>query len=85
MASLLVDHTMAARKRKDPPSESSSGESPALLSIKLPADVVKTARIVASLNDASMSDLLGDLLRPILKKLEDDGFAKRRKERGGSD
>jgi hypothetical protein len=83
MATLTVDRPVSARKRKDPPPESMPpDESTALLSIKLSADVVKSARIVASLTDQSMSDLLGGILRPILKKMEDEGFAKRMRNRG---
>jgi hypothetical protein len=82
MPPLTMDRPVAARKRKDPPLKGKvADEATPLLSIKLSADVVKSARIVASLYDESMSDLLAGILRPILKEMEDKGFAKRRKDR----
>lgn len=84
MATLIADRPLAARKRKDPPPNSiAPDESTSLLSIKLSSDVVKSARIVSSLYDISMSDLLGSILRPILKKMEEEGFAERMKGRDG--
>ena len=64
---------MATAKRAD-------GQPP--LSAKLPADVVETARIVAAYRGESMADLLGDILRPILAKMEQEEMAKRSKAKG---
>lgn len=55
---------------------------PALESVKLPADVMESARIVAAYTGESMADMLGDMLRPILAKREREEAAKRAKERG---
>ncbi len=84
---LTADRPLNARKRKDPaPDPAPAEESPSLLSIKLSADVVKSARIVGSLYDMSMNDLLCGILRPVLKKMEDEGFARRRKgQEGGTE
>jgi hypothetical protein len=63
-----------AKKRSDKPT---------LESVKLPADVMASARIVAAYTGESMSEMLGGLLRPILAKREREEAAKREKERGG--
>jgi hypothetical protein len=55
-------------------------QTPASLSTKLPADVVESARIVAALRNEGMGELLGDILRPILKKMEREEMAKRAKK-----
>lgn len=54
-------------------------EKPKALSIKLPTDVVESARIVAAYRGEPMADLLGDILRPILAKMEQDEVKKRHK------
>jgi hypothetical protein len=74
MSSLFVEHSLATKKRKSP--------SVTPLSAKLPADVVESARIVAAFRNQSMADLLGDILRPILKKMEKDEITKRAKNDG---
>ena len=51
-----------------------------LLSIKLHADVVESARIVAAYRGQTMADVIGDLVRPLLKKLERDEHAKRNRK-----
>ena len=43
-----------------------AGEKPKTLSIKLSADVVESARVVAALRGVSMTDMLSDYLRPTL-------------------
>jgi hypothetical protein len=48
-------------------------------SVKLPGDVMDTARVVAALRNESIIDLLGTILRPALAKLERDEMAKRAK------
>lgn len=52
-------------------------------SVKLTADVVESARIVSALRDEDMVHLLSDLLRPLLKKIEDEELAKRTKSNKG--
>ena len=54
-------------------------DKPKTLSVKLPIDVVETARIVSAYRNESMTDLLGNALRPILAKMERDEVAKRNK------
>jgi hypothetical protein len=58
-------------------------DKPALESVKLPADVMESARIVAAYTGDSMAEMLGNMLRPILAKREREEAAKREKERGG--
>ena len=72
MPSLLVEPSVAPKKSKEP--------TPALLSIKLHADVVESARIVAAYRGQTMADVIGDLVRPLLKKLERDEHAKRNRK-----
>lgn len=45
--------------------------------IKLHEDVVKLARVVAAYERVSVTDLLSDILEPVLEKRERDGRAKR--------
>jgi hypothetical protein len=49
-------------------------------SVKLPADVMASARIVAAYTGEPIAEMLGDILRPILAKMEQDEAAKRAKE-----
>lgn len=74
MTVLVAERPLAAKKRKDAPSPP--------LSAKLPADVVESARIVAAFRNESMADLLGDILRPILKRMEKEEMVKRSKMEG---
>ena len=55
-------------------------DKPKTLSVKLPMDVIETARIVTAYTGDSMTDLLGDILRPVLVKMEQEQVAKRAKE-----
>ena len=50
---------------------------PKTLSIKLNADVVESARIVSAYTGEVMADMLSDILRPILARMEQDEVAKR--------
>jgi plasmid stability protein len=54
------------------------------LTVKLPGDVVLAARIVAAFRGESMADLLGDILRPVLSRMEAEEMAKRAKAKGKS-
>jgi hypothetical protein len=61
-------------------------EAPALGSVKLRMEVIETARIVAGYTGESMTDMLSDILGPILAKREQEEVAKRlkaTKSRGG--
>ena len=49
------------------------------LSTKLHLDVVEAARIVAAFRGASITEMLSDILRPILEKMEQEETAKRAK------
>jgi hypothetical protein len=60
----LLDPPMAEEKPKTP-------------SVKLPVDVIESARIVAAYRNATMADVLGEILRPILARMEQEEIAKR--------
>jgi hypothetical protein len=64
MTTLLLDAPMPDEKSKT-------------LSVKLHTDVIESARIVSAYRNESMTDLLSDLLRPILAKMEQEEMAKR--------
>jgi len=48
-------------------------------SVKLHLDVVESARIVVAYRGGTMTDMLSDILRPILAKMEREAVAKRSK------
>jgi hypothetical protein len=50
---------------------------PKTMSIKLPMDVIESARIVSAYRGGTMTDLMGDILRPALAKMEQEEIAKR--------
>jgi hypothetical protein len=54
-------------------------DKPKTLSVKLPMDVVESARVAAACRNVSMTDMLGDILRPIITKIEQEEIAKRTK------
>ena len=72
-AILTPERSKMAKRRAD---------KPLLESVKLPSDVMNSARIVAAYTGESIADMLGDMLRPLLTKREKDEAAKRAKERG---
>ncbi len=47
--------------------------------IRLDMDVLESARIVAAYRAQHMSDLLSEILRPILHRMEQEEIAKRQK------
>lgn len=61
----------------DPPM---SEEKSKTLSVKLHLDVIESARIVAAYRGDAMTDMLSDILRPILAKMEREEVTKRSKE-----
>lgn len=74
MSSTLVSERPAMAKRR--------ADKPALESVKLPADVMGSARIVAAYTGESIAEMLGDMLRPLLAKREREEALKREKGRG---
>ncbi len=58
-----------------------STEKPKTLSIKLHMDVIESARIVAAFRGVAMTDMLSDILRPVLAEMEREEIAKRAKGR----
>jgi hypothetical protein len=54
-------------------------EKPESRSLKMPLDVLETAKIVAALKGQPMTELIGDILRPALAKMEREELAKRAK------
>jgi hypothetical protein len=68
----VMERTMAEQK-------------PRTLSTKLHADVVESARIVAAFRGDLIADLLSNILRPILAKMEQEEMVKRTKVKKGGD
>jgi hypothetical protein len=54
-----------------------SGEKPKTMSIKMHMDVLESARIVAAFRGQTMTDLMADILRPALAKMEQEEMARR--------
>jgi hypothetical protein len=54
-------------------------EKPKTLSVKLHIDVIEAARIVSAYRNQSMTDMLSDILRPVLAEMEQREVAKRPK------
>jgi hypothetical protein len=52
-------------------------EKPKMVSVKLPMDVIESARIVAAFRGETMTELMGDILRPALARMEQEEMAKR--------
>ena len=69
MSVVLTEPAMASKKSDS-------------LSIKLPRDVVESARIVSAYTGESMTEMLGDILRPILAQKEREEVARRTKPEG---
>ena len=65
---------MSAATLESPMSEAK----PKTLSVKLHIDVIEAARIVTAYRNESMTDLLSDLLRPVLAQMEAEEVAKRK-------
>lgn len=73
-AAATLERPKMAKRRAD---------KPALESVKLPADVMESARIVAAYTGEPMAEMLGNMLRPILMKREREEAARRAKEQSG--
>lgn len=52
-------------------------DKPKTLSVKLHIDVIESARIVAAYRNESMTDMLSEILRPVLTKMERDEVTRR--------
>ncbi|MFI5454197.1 MAG: hypothetical protein ACHRXM_01980 [Isosphaerales bacterium] len=52
-------------------------EKPKTMSVKLPMDVLESARIVSAFRGGTMTDLMADILRPALAKMEQEEMARR--------
>ena len=74
-AAILGQNPMAAKKR---------AKEASYASVKLTLDVVESARIVAAYRGETIADMLSDLLRPTLAKMEREEAARRAKEAGGN-
>lgn len=59
--------------------EPMADDKPKTLSVKLALDVIESARVVAALTGEPMTDILSDILRPIIFKREQEELAKRTK------
>lgn len=68
---LQAEPGVSARKASQPKIEN--------LSVKMPVDVLDTARVVAALRGETITDVLANILRPALAKLEREELAKRAK------
>jgi hypothetical protein len=56
---------------------------PATVSVKLHVDVVESARIVAALRGITITDLVSDMVREDLARMEAEEIAKRAKAQKG--
>lgn len=54
-----------------------AAEKPKTMSIKLPMDVIESARIVSAYRGGTMTELMGEILRPALARMEQEEIAKR--------
>lgn len=52
---------------------------PKTLPVRLAIDVIESARIIAAFRNEPMAEMLSDILRPILAKMEKEEVAKRSK------
>lgn len=72
MSTGLMEPTMSTEKPKVPDVQS----------VKLKMDVIQSARIVASCRGISITELLSDILRPIVAKMEREEMQKRLRHSG---
>ena len=47
------------------------------VNVAIEEDVVKSARLVSALTERPMSEIISEILRPILARMETDGMARR--------
>jgi hypothetical protein len=60
----------------DPPM---AEEKPKTLSVKLRIKAIESARIVAAYRNETLTDLISDIIEPVLAKMEKEEVAKRNK------
>jgi hypothetical protein len=60
-----------------------SEEKPKTLSVKLHIDVIESARIVSAYRNETMTDMLSEILRPVLANMEREEIARRAKREKG--
>lgn len=70
----LAERPMNAKKRSD---------ATPYVSVKLPADVMESARIVAAYRGEAIAEMLGAILRPVLTKMEREEAHRRAKKTDG--
>lgn len=76
------DEQMGQRRRDgEPKAAGRKGGKPTLEPVRLPADIMKSARIVAAHRGEAVAYMLGDILRPVLAAMEDELGARRARER----
>jgi hypothetical protein len=66
--------TTQARDRNDVAAE------PKGLPVRLDMDVIRSARIISAIRNQPMSDMLSEILRPILETMEQEAMSERMKE-----
>jgi hypothetical protein len=54
-----------------------AGEKLKVMSVKITIDVIESARIVSAYTGETMTDLMSNILRPVLAKMEQEEIAKR--------
>jgi hypothetical protein len=64
----------------DPPM---TDKKPKTLSVKLRIQAIETARIVAAYRNETLTDLISDIVEPILARMEKEEVAKRNKPSKG--
>ena len=62
--------------------EQMATEKPKTLSVKLEMDVVESARIVAAYRGETITEMVSQILRPVLARMEQEEAAKRQRPRG---
>jgi hypothetical protein len=56
-----------------------------IVTVKVDADVLESARIVAAFKGVPIQDLLSDILRPALARMEREEIEKRQRKAGGDE
>jgi hypothetical protein len=52
-------------------------EKPKTMSIRMPMDVIESARIVSAYRGETMAELMGEILRPALARMEQEEITRR--------
>jgi len=79
-----LDRSMAKKKLPETqPEPATKAESDAPISVKLPADIVVTARVIAGIENIALADIIATAARENLLKWESEAMEKRARARGG--